>query len=512
MESTSYKNLIKAEDAQKKAGKRLLSSEWYPGFHVTPLTGWMNDPNGLIFFKGEYHLFYQYYPFAPVWGPMHWGHAKSRDLVHWETLPVALAPGDSFDRDGCFSGCAVDNNGVLTLIYTGHIVLSNDSLDAIREVQCMATSIDGIHFQKEGIVLEKAPMPQVAHFRDPRVWKENNHWFMVVGYRTDDEKHQGIGHVALYRSENLKDWIFVKTLLGDNSQLPLGKRAFMWECPDFFSLGNRSVLMFSPQGLKASGYKNRNLFQNGYILGKWQAPQFTPETSFQELDYGHDFYAAQRFEAKDGRQILIAWFDMWENQKPSQRDGWAGCMTLPRKLDLIDNKIVMTPVREMEILRQSEKIESVVTLSDAEHPFTMDSPLQEIELIFDLEKSSAYQAGLALRCNGKGQETLLYIDRSQNRIILDRNRSGQNVKGIRSCPLPNTSKVRLHIFLDRSSIEIFVGDDQTQGLYSISSRIFPDKDSLKGRLFAIEGYAVFDSFKRWTLQDANLAAFSSDAC
>lgn len=510
MESLSCKNLIKAEATQRKAGQQLFSSEWYPGFHVAPLTGWMNDPNGLIFFKGEYHLFYQYYPFAPVWGPMHWGHAKSADLIHWETLPVALAPGDSFDRDGCFSGCAIDNNGILTLIYTGHVVLSPDNPDAIREVQCMATSKDGIHFKKEGIVLENPPAKEIPHFRDPRVWKEGNHWFMVVGYRTDDENHQGIGHVALYKSNNLKDWVFIQSLLGEDPQSPPGKRAFMWECPDFFPLSDRFTLLFSPQGLKADGYKNRNLFQNGYILGKWQNPQFAPETIFEELDYGHDFYAAQHIEAKDGRQILIAWFDMWESPKPSQRDGWAGCMTLPRKLDLVDSKILMTPIKEIETLRQSEKAEGTVTLSDSEHSFTLESPLQEIELIFDLEKSNAHQAGIALRCNGKGQETLLYIDRSQNRIVLDRNRSGQNVKGIRSCPLPQSCKVRLHIFLDRSSIEVFVGDEQQQGLYSISSRIFPDKDSLQGHLFAIEGYAVFDSFRRWTLQDANLDAFSAE--
>ncbi|MFT8735978.1 MAG: sucrose-6-phosphate hydrolase [Zymomonas mobilis] len=509
MESLSYENLAKAEATQKKAGDQLLSSEWYPGFHVAPLTGWMNDPNGVIFFKGEYHLFYQYYPFAPVWGPMHWGHAKSTDLVHWETLPVALAPGDSFDRDGCFSGCAVDNKGILTLIYTGHTVLSPDSPDAIREVQCMATSKDGIHLQKQGVVLDTPPAKEVCHFRDPRIWKENGHWFMVVGYRTDDENDQGIGQVALYQSENLKDWVFLKSLLGENPQSPLGERAFMWECPDFFPLGNQTILMFSPQGLKAKGYQNRNLFQNGSIIGDWQNTTFTPTAAFAELDHGHDFYAAQRLEAKDGRQILIAWFDMWENSKPSQRDRWAGCMTLPRELNLVGDRVLMTPVKELELLRQAEKSNGLMTLSDSEHPFMMESPLQEIELVIDLEKSNAYQAGIALRCNGKGQETLLYIDRSQNRIVLDRNRSGQNVKGIRSCPLPAASKIKLHIFLDRSSIEVFVGDEQQQGLYTISSRIFPDKDSLEGRLFAIEGYAVFDSFKRWSLQNANKAAFSA---
>ncbi|AEI37229.1 MAG: sucrose-6-phosphate hydrolase [Zymomonas mobilis subsp. pomaceae] len=496
--------LIKANETQKKGSVTALSSRWYPGYHLAPLTGWMNDPNGVIFFKGEYHVFYQYYPFAPVWGPMHWGHAKSSDLIHWETLPIALAPGDAYDKDGCFSGCAIDDNGTLTLIYTGHIITNKPhEPETIRQVQCIATSQDGIHFEKHGIVLSEPPEKVICHFRDPRVWQEKDHWFLIIGYRTDDDHHQGTGHVALYSSKNLRDWSFSGTLLSDDSRLPAGMRSYMWECPDFFPLNGHHILMFSPQGLEPQGYQNRNLYQNGYIVGSWVENQFKPQTFFTELDYGHDFYAAQRFEDGKDRQILIAWFDMWESNKPSQRDGWAGSMTLPRELQLVDNHILMTPVKEIENLRISEKTHAITTLNNEKHHFRLNSPLQEIELIIDLRKSNAAQAGLALRTNNQGQETVIYIDQSQKRIVLDRNRSGQNLQGIRSCPLPETNKLTLRIFLDRSSVEIFVGDDTYSGRYTISSRIFPEKDSMGASLFAIEGKMIIDSFKSWVLQDAN---------
>jgi beta-fructofuranosidase len=170
--------------------------DYYPQFHLAPAAGWINDPNGLVYINGVYHAFYQHHPYDENWGPMHWGHAISRDLAHWQHQPIALAPGDDYDKDGCFSGCAVDDNGVLTLIYTGHVWLDKvGDDDQVREVQCLATSEDGVHFVKHGPVL--APPEGIQHFRDPKVWRENDGWWMVVG-----AKQNGLGQARLYRADS----------------------------------------------------------------------------------------------------------------------------------------------------------------------------------------------------------------------------------------------------------------------------------------------------------------------
>ena len=318
--------------------------DYYPQFHLAPPAGWINDPNGLICIDGVYHAFFQHHPYSEHWGPMHWGHATSRDLIRWQHQPIALAPDAPYDKDGCFSGCAVDDNGVLTLIYTGHMWLGEPGDDSqVREVQCLATSEDGIRFIKHGPVL--APPDGIQHFRDPKVWCENGEWWLVVG-----AKENGLGQVRLYRSADLRAWRFDRVLAGAQT----AHQGYMWECPDFFPLGEQHLLLFSPQGLAAQGYRYRNRFQSGYLLGHWRPDgDFTVTQPFCELDAGHDFYAPQTFTAADGRRLLFAWMDMWESPMPSKAHRWAGALTLPRELTLAaDGSVRMNPARELAALRR----------------------------------------------------------------------------------------------------------------------------------------------------------------
>jgi beta-fructofuranosidase len=261
---------------------------------------WINDPNGLIQFQGEYHVFYQYHPYSPNWGPMHWGHVKSRDLVHWKHLPIALTPDKDYDQDGCFSGCAVDDHGTLTLIYTGNVEGDGDKTPA-HQVQCLATSTDGMTFLKDPAnpVIHDAPLEGLSsHFRDPKVWRYQDRWYMVIG--TQKEKK---GRILLYTSADLRQWRYLGVVAESNGLL-----GYMWECPDFFSLGEQEVLLFSPQGIVAQDERYQNLYQTGYLLGKldYTTGKFT-HGSFEELDKGFDFYAAQTFADASGRRILIGW-------------------------------------------------------------------------------------------------------------------------------------------------------------------------------------------------------------
>ncbi|PWL00668.1 beta-fructofuranosidase [Pantoea allii] len=474
-------SLLKQAEQALETSQSGINPRWYPRYHLAARAGWMNDPNGLVWFEGWYHAFYQHHPYSTKWGPMHWGHARSQDLVHWEHLPVALAPEGPADKDGCFSGSAVVDGDTLALIYTGHKFHGPaDTDDNLYQVQCLATSRDGIHFERQGCVIDTPP--GLHHFRDPKVWREGEFWYMVVGSRVEDT-----GQVRLYRSADLREWhdegVFAEAADG---------MGFMWECPDFFSLGNRRVLMFSPQGIAATGYHHRNLFQSGYLLGEWQPGEaFTHDGQFIELDHGHDFYAPQSFLTPDGRRIVIGWLDMWESPMPEQQDGWAGMLSLPRELSLgDDNRVRMKPAAEVAALRGRYYAVPVRELNNQTLSIGEHAEAVEVRLEWDLNASSAEQYGLAL-----GDGLRIYVDNQAQRLIVERRYPEFLLEGTRSISLPADKRLSLQIFIDRSSVEVFVN----AGTACLSSRIYPQPDKRDLTLFAHNGVAALEDAGYWSL-------------
>lgn len=460
--------------------KDAINPRWYPQYHLAPQAGWMNDPNGLTWFDGYFHAFFQHYPFGPDWGPMHWGHARSRDMVRWEHLPVALAPEGPEDKDGCFSGSAVVNGDTLALIYTGHKFHGEPVEANLYQVQCLATSTDGMTFQRQGQVIDTPA--GVHHFRDPKVWREGEAWYMVVGARTAD-----IGEVQIYRSADLRHWEFESNIKQDDGTL-----GFMWECPDLFTLGETQVLMFSPQGVRADGYHNRNLFQSGYLTGKWQpGSPFVATSEFKELDHGHDFYAPQSFTTPDGRRVVIGWLAMWESPMPEKADGWAGMLSLPRELMLDDRgNVRMTPVKELETLRGKQYPWPVSELHNQTLQVADHASAMEISLCWDMSHSDAEQYGLSL-----GDGARLYVDNQSRRLVLSRDYPQAGLSGYRSVPLPEDGLLHLRIFIDHSSLEVFVN----QGAFTLSSRIYPDPLRRTLSLFSQQGHAVVQQACAWEL-------------
>jgi len=454
-----------------------LNIRWYPRYHLAPRAGWMNDPNGLVWFDGWYHAFYQHHPYSPEWGPMHWGHARSRDMLHWEHLPVALAPVGPEDKDGC---SAVVNADELSLIYTGHKFHGDlNSDENLYQVQCLATSKNGIEFARHGTVIDTPA--GLHHFRDPKVWQEGEAWYMVVGARLGDT-----GQVRLYRSECLRSWQ-AEGVLAEADE----KMGFMWECPDLFTLNGKQILMFSPQGMAAQGYENRNLFQSGYLVGQWQpgAP-FVQQSAFREMDHGHDFYAPQSFLAPDGRRIVLGWMAMWGSPMPEQQDGWSGMLTLPRELTLTaDNRLQMRPVRELENLRQHWFSWPVSTLSNKMLPVMNHCETTEVILQWELAACDAEQYGIALEDGMR-----LYVDNQAQRLVLERNYPEFGLCGQRSIPLPASATLKLRVFFDSSSVEVFVNDGEA----CLSSRIYPQSRMLS--LFAWSGRAEFTECGAWHLE------------
>ncbi|EGT1709335.1 glycoside hydrolase family 32 protein [Escherichia coli] len=471
--------LALAQSALEKLCAR-RGNAWYPIFHLAPPAGWMNDPNGLIYFNGRYHAFFQHHPASAYQGPMHWGHATSTDMLHWQHEPIALAPGDKYDRDGCFSGSAVDDDGVLSLIYTGHICLDDRGNDSIiREVQCLATSHDGIHFEKQGCVL--TPPEGIMHFRDPKVWHEDGSWWMVIGARDASDN----GQVLLYRGTSLRDWHLEHVL----AHSAAGK-SYMWECPDFFRCGNFHWLMFSPQGMPPSGYRFRNLFQSGVLAGSWKPGSvFALKGGFEELDYGHDFYAPQSMLAEDGRRIIMAWMNMWDSPVPTRSEAWAGCLTLPREVFERDGRLCQRPVREVESLRKKCQPLSPVRLQGLQ---LLTENVQAAELLVTWHTVDSHAEHYGVRL---GDGLRLYMDNQAGRLVLWRYYPEEGLDGYRSVELPDTEYLTLRIFLDRSSVEVFVNDGEA----TLSSRIYPQADSRQLSLYAAHGDAILTDGTLWML-------------
>lgn len=421
---------------------KLNNDRYRLGYHVSAPAGWINDPNGFCYYKGYYHIFYQYHPYSADWGPMHWGHSRSKDLVHWESLPIALAPDTKADEDGCFSGSAIVKDDVLYLIYTGHHYYDDGDPDHFWQNQNLAYSTDGINFTKyeNNPIIASAPEDNTHHFRDPKVWEKDGKYYMILGSQGKD----GVGRAITYRSDDLKDWQYLGEIAKANG---LTTEGFMWECPDFFELADKDILLLSPQGIEAQGQKYLNLFQTGYFVGNFDYSTNTFEHGgFTELDHGHDFYATQTTLAPDGRRLVFGWMDMWESKFPEKADGWAGALTLLRELELKDDQLYMRPVKEAVQLRTAEisawnkQVTEKTLLCENEHQAEIDLTLttdQAFELAFtDQDK----------------QVKLTFDQATHTFTLLNGDARYASIK-------PN-SELKLQIFIDTSSLEIFINDGE----------------------------------------------------
>ena len=430
------------------------------GYHLMPASGWMNDPNGFSYFQGWYHIFYQYYPYAAEWGPMHWAHARSRDMLHWETLPVALEPDEK--EDGCFSGSAVAYAGKLWLIYTGHHTPNEKDPEDFYQDQNVAWSEDGVHFTKyEGNPVLRTPTDNTKHYRDPKVWQEGDNFYMVLG--SQDLDH--LGRALIYRSKDLLHWDRASVLTKAKN---LETEGYMWECPDFFHLDGSDILLMSPQGLEADGDRFRNMNQTGYLLGHLSPEEMTlARGEFCEIDHGHDFYATQTMLTPDGRRVMLAWMNAWDSPMHEIEDGWAGALTLPRELRVRGGQLYQTPIVEAVQLRQEAILSGSMEL---EKDYNLG---RTVELKLTLEQPDP---GVLLLLSDGTQFLQISLDTDQHRIIVSRSTKD----GERAATLKAAGNLRLQVFLDKSSAEIFVNDGEltfTERVYwqgDVQARLLSD--------------------------------------
>ncbi|MEM7111446.1 MAG: glycoside hydrolase family 32 protein [Chloroflexota bacterium] len=447
--------------------ERLPHDGQRPQYHFLPPRNWMNDPNGSIHWQGEYHLFYQHYPYGAYWNDMHWGHAVSKDLVHWEDKPIALYPTpDSVDQDGVFSGCAFDNNGVPTIMYTG--------VRGRNQLPCLATGNDDLSqitkFAGNPVVPAPPDTYEVNGFRDHAVWREGEKWYQLVG-----AGFKGVGGAALlYRSPDLINWEYVQPILvGDPATT-----GTMWECPDFFPLGNKHVLIISPIPLKKAIY----------FVGAYKNHTFTPEQRWSMDDGGH-YYAPQSFWDESGRRLIWGW--LWEGRSREAQiaSGWAGVMSLPRVLELDEAGYMRQSVApELQRLRGEH-----TELGEMELAAGMENRLTAVrsttfELLAEFDQLDHVDLVLKVRCSPDGEEeTAVTFNSEYGTLRIDRTKSSLDPETHKSeyhglVPLTSQDSLTLHIFVDNSVIEVFAN-----GRTVLAGRVYPTREDSDGIWLGVEG-------------------------
>lgn len=473
-----------------RAKKRVLGAPMRQTYHFMPEAGWMNDPNGLIWFRGRYHYFYQFNPYDAFWGMMHWGHAVSDDLMHWEYLPVALVPEESYEhhpKGGCFSGSAIERDGKLFLIYTGTF---NDG-NGFEQVQCVAWSEDGIHFEKyqNNPVLTAPAGYDPANFRDPKVFEHDGQFYLVVGARKGDR-----AQALLYRSPNLLDWSWVNVLAESR-----GEFGYMWECPDFFPLGDdgKYVLMFSPMGVGER--------KSVYLVGDmdFETGTFTHHIS-GEIDWGFDYYAPQSFRDGSGRRLVVAWANAWDwmpwwkDWGPTYKEGWCGWYALPREAVMLpDHTLAFVPVEEVCALRGEERAMGEICISDGQSFEIGRASAYELQMTIDLTHTSAAEIQLRL-CDGDGRAVVATFDLARAQMRVDRGNADGWSRGESRSPLPVKGKRSMNVraFVDSNSIELFVDDGRVN--HSLNAFAPAAQDGIT--LNAVGGATKVQNIRLWLLK------------
>lgn len=496
--------LAGAVQAQVSSYEPTYVERYRPQYHFSPAINWMNDPNGLVYYDGEYHLFYQYNPYGIQWGHMSWGHAVGTDLVHWTHLPVAIP-----EENGvmAFSGSAVvDHSNTsgfgsaedppMVAIYTGH--------RSGNQSQYIAYSTDRGRTwtpYADNPVLDV----EMQDFRDPNVfWYEpDRRWVMVVALPTQHK-------VRFYASRDLKSW----TPLSEFG--PAGETEGVWECPDLYELpvdgdssNTRWVLEVDLNPGSVAGGSGGQYFVGTFDGTRFTRTEEATSESVNWVDYGKDFYAPidwANIPASDGRHLWVGWMNNWQYTGGLPTYPWRSAQSIPRSLALRSTpeglRMMQQPAEELQILRDIHNRVADVEITDGAHSLGgRGISGRAMEIVAEFDVGTADKVGLKVRMGG-GEETLIAYDVAAEEVFVDRSQSGAvafhpDFAGRHDGPLPNRNgRVKLHIFVDWSSVEVFANDGYTV----ITDRIFPKPESQDVALYAEGGTARLIYMDIWNLQ------------
>ncbi|MBM6727449.1 glycoside hydrolase family 32 protein [Megamonas funiformis] len=410
--------------------------QWHNKFHLEMPKGLVNDPNGLCYHQGKYQIFFQWNPFGCEHKHKHWAYTQTTDFINYTKPQIALAPIDKFDKDGCYSGSARNKNNKLEIIYTANL---KDEQNIRYPRQVLVKQNDDGEFIKEKIIIDTVPEGYTTHFRDPYIFAKNNRSFIILG-----AQRENLTGCALIYEEIDENWIFrgeLKTQLTDFG--------YMWECPNLFTIDDKDILVFCPQGLKAQKYQYQNLYQAGYLIG-----QFNPDTlefthgEFHEFDMGFDFYAPQVL-IHENRHILIGWVGMPDKLQdyPTINDGWVHSLTLPRELILKNDKLYQRPISELNELNQN-------TTTKINTDKISLSTNKKLEISIPLKDISSWQGKLKFN----DEYILLTYDKNTSVFTIDRNQLKLGGKGIRQFLVKAQDELNLSVYIDNSIIELYLQD------------------------------------------------------
>ncbi len=461
-----------------------------PHYHFTPPSMWLNDPNGLVYANGEYHLFYQHHPESTIWGPMHWGHATSRDLVDWQHQPIALSP----DQHGMiFSGCAIVDwhnsagfgEAALVAIFTHH-------QEGVQR-QSLAYSVDSgstwIPYANNPVL---EPPPGFPHFRDPKVfWDDEHGGHWVMSLAAGDR-------VQFYTSPNLKDW-----QLSGEFGVNYGAHAGVWETPDLFKLpieGTTETRWVLSLGIGDGGPAGGS--GSPYFIGEFDGATFhsenPPETTLW-ADFGADFYAAQSWsDEPNGRRIWVGWLNNWQYANKTPATTWRGAFSIPRMVSLACTeagiRIRQQPIPELEQLRSDNWFwpsQLVIPGTNLLAEVALDTA--EINAEFEIG-TDTHDFGLRVFVGATEYTTIGYSIHT-GQLYVDRTHSGdssfhpafarRHVVDL----APIDGRIRLRIFIDHSSVEVFAND----GILTLTDQVFPSEGSVGLELFAEGGPVVLSA-------------------
>jgi fructan beta-fructosidase len=479
-----------------------------PQFHFSPPSMWMNDPNGMVYYNGEYHLFYQHYPKGTVWGPMHWGHAVSRDLIHWENLPIALAPdslGYIFSGSAVFdkhnsTGFGTERNPPLVAMFTYHDPTGEKAGRTDYQYQGLAYSLDkGRTWAK----YDKNPVipnaEKLKDFRDTKVFwhAETNKWLVV--FAVGD-------HVRLYSSRDLKNWQ-MESEFGKND----GSHGGVWECPDLFPLKVKGtnqekwVLLVSINPGGANGGSATQYFI-GDFDGKTFRNESPPETVLW-LDYGRDNYAGVTWSnAPKDRRIFIGWMSNWDYAQKVPTKNWRSAMTLPRELSLIKTekgvRLAQHPVIEAEKLRRQQLFARRNFTVGSKFKLNAQSPLNEIVFEVALSITTARDFGISLS-NKQGENYRIGFNAASNEFYSDRTKAGNHKFAdnfaLKKHTAPRTGNhrvLKMRLLFDAASVELFADDGKT----ALTDTFFPTQDFNDFEVYAQDGNIRLLQLQMWKLK------------
>ncbi|MBR6401505.1 MAG: glycoside hydrolase family 32 protein [Firmicutes bacterium] len=429
-----------------------MKNDWRQKLHLEPFKGWLNDPNGLSFFNGMYHVYFQYCPdSAEGRGNKYWGHFQSPDLLKWEFTGAVLVPDKAEDKSGVYSGCGLVKDDVLCLFYTGNVKHPGnyDYITDGREAnQILVTTKDGHSMSDKVVLLRNEDYPEccTCHVRDPKVWEEDGKLKMVLGARKTDDT----GCALIYAADKPEGpWVFEKEIYTPDF-------GYMWECPDIFTVNGKKYLGISPQGLEHTEFEHQNVYSSGYFDEDMKV--------FTEWDYGFDFYAPQTFETPDGRRLLIGWMGIVDipYTNPTAEKGWQHCLTIPRELAQDEyGRLVQRPFAELNSLRREKMGFSSGDVLKTDLPFELSALVEhDFEIRFGFLEMR-YKNGI------------FTLEFTNDNVGCGRTK--------RSVKLPQCMDIR--IIADTSSMEVYLNGGQRV----MSTRFYPASTDVDVRASGISG-------------------------